>query len=186
VVPETEARAPETKRLRGGVWLLLTATGLASFINFGGGSAAVKKAKKGSSERRKSRKGRKPHRTDANDGKPLFGDLTMAPLAQVFKDGGSKPPTAADIALVFTPVVLQHLLADPVGPGGKPCDGFNQSLLLEFPLLEPPLSSKCNCMEWAALKDDFDADFRRLRQADLKTGWSCPGSAIRLWRTAMR
>jgi hypothetical protein len=39
--------------------------------------------------------------------------------------------------------------------------------LLEFPLLEPPLSSKCNCMEWAGLKDDFDADFRRLGQADL-------------------
>ena len=79
-----------------------------SHIDFGGGSAAAKKAKKGSSERRKSRKGRKPPRTDASDGKPLFGELTMAPLAQVFKDGGSKPPTAADVALVFTPVVLQH------------------------------------------------------------------------------
>jgi hypothetical protein len=38
---------------------------------------------------------------------------------------------------------------------------------LELPLLEPPLSSKCNCVEWEALKEDFDADFRRLRQADL-------------------
>jgi hypothetical protein len=75
-----------------------------SHINFGGGSAAAKKANKDSSERRKSRKGRKPPRTGANNGKPLFGELTMAPLAQVFKDGGSKPPTAADVALVFTPV----------------------------------------------------------------------------------
>jgi hypothetical protein len=38
---------------------------------------------------------------------------------------------------------------------------------LELPLLEPPLSSKCNCVEWEALKGDFDADFRRLRQVDL-------------------
>jgi hypothetical protein len=38
---------------------------------------------------------------------------------------------------------------------------------LELPLLEPPVSSKCNCIEWAGLKDDFDADFRRLVQADL-------------------
>jgi hypothetical protein len=42
------------------------------------------------------------------------------------EDGGPKPPTAADVALVFTPIVLlQHLIADPVGPGGKRCDGFN-------------------------------------------------------------
>jgi GTP cyclohydrolase III len=38
---------------------------------------------------------------------------------------------------------------------------------LELPLLEPPSSSKCNCVEWEALKEDFDADFRRLREADL-------------------
>jgi hypothetical protein len=44
----------------------------------------------------------------------------MAPLAQVFKDGGSKPPTAADVALVFTPIALQHLLGVPVGPGHSP------------------------------------------------------------------
>jgi hypothetical protein len=34
---------------------------------------------------------------------PLFGELTTAPLAQVFKDGGFKPPAEADIALVYTP-----------------------------------------------------------------------------------
>ena len=50
--------------------------------------------------------------------------------------------------------------------------------LLEFPLLEPPLSSKCNCMEWAGLKDDFDADFRLLGRLIL-IGWSCPGLAIK-------
>jgi hypothetical protein len=141
--------------------------GKASHIDFGGGSAAAKKAKKGSSARRKPRKGRQSPRPGADDGMPLFGELTMAPLVQVFKDGGSKPPAEADIALVFTPVVLQHLLGDPVGPGGLPCAGFNQPLLLELPLLEPRLNSKCNCMEWAALKDDFDADFRRLRKSDV-------------------
>jgi hypothetical protein len=62
----------------------------ASQIDFGGGPAAAKKAKKDSSVRRKSRKGRQPPRADADDGKPLFGELAMAPLAQVFKDGGSK------------------------------------------------------------------------------------------------
>jgi hypothetical protein len=31
---------------------------------------------------------------------PLFGELVMAPLAQVFKDGGCKPPAEADIALL--------------------------------------------------------------------------------------
>jgi hypothetical protein len=109
----------------GGLKLASAGGGIkSSHIDFGGGSAVAKKAKKGSSERRKSRKGRKPLQTDASDGKPLFGELTMAPLAQVFKDGGSKPPTAADVALVFTPMVLQHLLGDPVGPGGSPCPGF--------------------------------------------------------------
>jgi hypothetical protein len=116
-----------------------------SHIDFGGGSAAAQKAKKKSAERRRHRKGRQPP-PGAGAGKPLFGALTMAPLAQVFKDGDTQPPTAADVALVFTPTVAQHLFGDPVGPGGQPCDGFNQPLLLEFPLLEPPLSSKCNCI----------------------------------------
>ena len=44
----------------------------------------------------------------------------------------------------------------------RPCAGFNQPVLLELPLLEPPLSSKFNCVEWGALKGHFDADFRRL------------------------
>jgi hypothetical protein len=74
-----------------------------SHIDFGGGSAAAKRAKKTSSERRRSRKGRQPPPADADGGKPLFGALVMAPLAQVFKDGGSKPPTAAEVALIFTP-----------------------------------------------------------------------------------
>jgi hypothetical protein len=62
-----------------------------SHIDFGEGSAAAKKAKKTSSERRRSRKGRQPPPADADDGKPLFGALTMAPLAQVFKDGRRRP-----------------------------------------------------------------------------------------------
>jgi hypothetical protein len=33
-------------------------------------------------------------------------------------------------------------------------------------LLEPRSNSKCNCIEWEALKEDFDADFRRIRKAD--------------------
>ena len=74
----------------------------------------------------------------ADAGQPLFGALTLAPLAQVFKDGGTKTPTADEVVLVFTPLVAQHLFGDPVGPGGQSCDGFNQPLLLEFPSLEPP------------------------------------------------
>jgi hypothetical protein len=73
--------------------------GGASNIDFGGGSAAAKKAKKASSARRKARKGRHSQ-ADAGDGMPLFGELVMAPLAQVFKDGGCKPPAEADIALL--------------------------------------------------------------------------------------
>ena len=146
----------------------------ASHISYGGGSAAAQKAKKKSAERRRHRKGRQPL-PDADANQALFGALTMAPLAQVFKDGGTQPPTADEVALVFTPIVAQHLIGDPVGPGGQPCDGFNQPLLLEFPLLEPPLSSKCNCMEWAGLKDDFDADFRRGLRRLILIGWSCPG-----------
>jgi hypothetical protein len=117
--------------------------GGASNIDYGGGSAAAKQAKKAPSERRKSRKGRQSQ-AGADDGMPLlFGELTMVPLAQVFKDGGFKPPAEADIALVYTPVVLQHLLGGPVGPGGGACAGFNQPLLLELPfLLEPRSNSK--------------------------------------------
>jgi hypothetical protein len=146
-----------------------------SHIDFGGGggSAAAKRAKKTSSEASDAslaRKGRQPPPAGADGGKPLFGALTMAPLAQVFKDGGSKPPTAADVALVFTPVVLQHLIADPVGP-----EGVSLAMGLTNPYC---WSSRCwsrpclpSATAWSGqgcgLKDDFDADFRRLGQADL-------------------
>ena len=54
VVPETgETRTPETKRLAGWEWLLPAGGGSkSSHIDFGGGYAAAKKAKKGSSELR--------------------------------------------------------------------------------------------------------------------------------------
>ena len=136
-----------------------------SRINFGEGTAAAQKAQKKSKERRKHRKGRQPP-PGADASMPLFGALTMAPLAQVLKDGGTQPPTADEVALVFTPIVAQHLFGDPVGPGGQTSDGFNQPILLEFPALDPPVTSKCNCVEWEELKADFAADFRRLSQAD--------------------
>jgi hypothetical protein len=90
----------------------------ASNIDYCGGSAASKQAKKASSERRKGRKGRRP-KVEMGGGLPLFGDLSMAPLAQAFKDGESTPPAGADLALVFTPAVLQHLFGGPVTWSGR-------------------------------------------------------------------
>jgi hypothetical protein len=97
-----------------------------SNIDFGGGSAAAKKAKKKSKERRRHNTGRQPPPAGADAVlQPLSGALTLAPLAQVFKDGGTQTPTADEVVLVFTPLVAQHLFGDPVGPGGQSCDGDN-------------------------------------------------------------
>jgi hypothetical protein len=98
----------------------------ASNIDYGGGSAASKQARKVSSARRKPKKGRRSQAEvgDAHgNGISLFYELTMAPLAQAFKDGESKPPAGAIcIVLVFTPVALQHLLGGPISyrAGGFP------------------------------------------------------------------
>jgi hypothetical protein len=79
-----------------------------SHIDFGGGSAEAKKAKQKSKERRRHKNGRHPHR-GPHAGMPIFGAPTVAPLGQVFRDGGSgcysKPPTADEVALAFPPVV---------------------------------------------------------------------------------
>jgi hypothetical protein len=34
--------------------------------------------------------------------------------------------------------------------------------------LQPRVKSKCYCVEWTALKQDFDADFRSIRKADIE------------------
>jgi hypothetical protein len=81
MAPETEAGAPETKRLWGWEWLLLPAISPATSILVGA-LQLPRRPRKKTSERRKSdgNEGSRPRRTLPGDGKPLFGELTMAPL----------------------------------------------------------------------------------------------------------
>jgi hypothetical protein len=142
-----------------------------SNIDFGGGSASAKKAKKKSKERRRHKTGRQPPppralalASHSSGRSPWLRSLARSSLQRWRLP--FQPPTADEVVLVFTPITAQHLFGDPVGPGGQTSDGFNQPILLEFPSLDPPVTSKCNCVEWEELKADFATDFRRLSQAD--------------------
>jgi hypothetical protein len=162
---ETEPDVGPTKGLR-----VASAAdgGLGENIDYGGGSAASRRAKKRSKDRRK------PKRVPGNAGggrdsaKEVFGQLLFAPLGDSLTLEDFVAPSTVELRRVFPAIVCVKMSGEELGPGNEaPCEGWNQPVVLETPSLGPPVGNKCNCHERdEELIPEFIADFARVHKLD--------------------
>jgi hypothetical protein len=134
-------------------------------IDYGGGPAAPRKAKKRSKDRRK------PRRVPGNGGgrdsaKEMFGQLLFAPSGNSLTLEDFVAPSTVELRRVFPTIVCEKMFGEELGPGNEPCEGWNQPVVLETPSLEPPVGNKCNSHEWEELIPEFLADFTRVHKLD--------------------
>jgi hypothetical protein len=74
----------------------------------------------------------------------MFGQLLIAPLGSALTLEIFVAPSPVLLRQVFTTEVCVKMFGEELGPGNGPCEGWNQSVVLETPGLEPPVGNKCS------------------------------------------
>jgi hypothetical protein len=116
---ETEPEEGSSKGLR-----VVSAAdgGIGENINYGGGPAAVQKAKELSKDRRR------PKRVPGSGGgrnssKKMFGQLLFAPLGDSLTLEDFVAPSTVELRRVFPTTVCTKMFGEELGPGNEPCEG---------------------------------------------------------------
>jgi hypothetical protein len=77
------------------------------------------------------------------------------------------PESDAVPAGLYSKAYLSSQFNSEVGPGGCPCEGFNQPLLWYPVSMDPPPDHPWAGPDWDSLSSIFAADFERIQRADM-------------------